>query len=147
VKRSFFKRESKGAGFVLTELADDTRLEPGDEVEVHLAVTARHPAEYVHVRDPRAAGCEPAGRFGAAVASGRSWVGRVSGLDYYQELHDSSTDFFIDQMPEGSVTLKYQLRVATAGTFRLGPAVVESVYAPEFVAHSKGAVLQIRQAE
>ena len=30
-----------------------------------------------------------------------------------------------------------------AGTFRVGPATVQSMYAPEFAARSAGAVLQV----
>jgi uncharacterized protein YfaS (alpha-2-macroglobulin family) len=37
--------------------------------------------------------------------------------------------------------LKYRLRVTMAGSFRVGPATVQSMYAPEFAAYSAGAAL------
>ena len=33
---------------------------PWDEVEVQLSIRTKHPSEYVHLRDPRPAGFEPA---------------------------------------------------------------------------------------
>ena len=37
-------------------------------------------------------------------------------------------------------------RAATAGRFRVGPAEVQSMYAPEFAARSAGAVLEVQGA-
>src|SRR5205823_4513752 len=59
VSRKYFKREATAAGFVLKPLADGTPLAPGDEVEVQISLSSKHEAEYVHLRDPRAAGLEP----------------------------------------------------------------------------------------
>ena len=60
----------------------------GDEVEVQLGVTARHAAEYVHLRDPRGAGFEP-----TALRSGYRWD---LGIGRYEEIRDSGTNFFFD---------------------------------------------------
>ena len=37
----------------------------------------------------------------------------------------------------------YRLRAATAGTFRTGPATVQSMYAPEFTAYSAAGEMRI----
>jgi uncharacterized protein YfaS (alpha-2-macroglobulin family) len=37
------------------------------------------------------------------------------------------------------------LRANLAGTFRVGPATVQSMYAPEFNAYSSGTVLKVAQ--
>src|SRR5262249_47506868 len=59
VSRRYFRRQNRGGEWTLTPLAEGAALTPGDEVEVQLSIRAKHAAEYVHLRDPRAAGLEP----------------------------------------------------------------------------------------
>ena len=110
-------------------------MHPGDEVEVHLSLRSKHPMEYVHLRDPRAAGFEPASNI-----SKHKWD---LGINWYEEIRDSGTNFFFEQLPQGEYTFKYRIRAATAGTFKVAPAIVQPMYAPEFAAYSSGAALKI----
>jgi uncharacterized protein YfaS (alpha-2-macroglobulin family) len=135
VSRTFFKRVTTGKETVLQPLAEGARLAPGDEIEVQLSIRAKHPAEYVHLRDPRAAGLEP-------VSTNSRWRWDL-GLVYYEEVRDSSTNFFFEALPQGEFTLKYRLRAAHAGAFRVGPATLQSMYAPEFTAYSAGNLMSI----
>jgi uncharacterized protein YfaS (alpha-2-macroglobulin family) len=135
VSRKYFKREATAAGFVVKPLAEGTPLLPGDEVEVQLSLSSKHEAEYVHLRDPRAAGLEPEN-----AVSRHRWD---LGLAWYEETRDSGTNFFFERLPAGQYTFKYRLRAAMTGVFRVGPATVQSMYAPEFAAYSAGAVLRI----
>jgi uncharacterized protein YfaS (alpha-2-macroglobulin family) len=135
VSRKYFKREATAAGFVLKPLAEGTPLAPGDEVEVQISLSSRHEAEYVHLRDPRAAGLEPEN-----AVSRHRWD---LGLAWYEETRDSGTNFFFERLPAGQYTFKYRLRAAMGGVFRVGPATVQSMYAPEFAAYSAGAALRI----
>jgi len=136
VQRSYFKREAMGSETKLVPLAENAQLSPGDEVEVQLELKANAAAEYIHVRDPRPAGLEP-----ASTVSGYRWD---SGISYYEELRDSASNFFIEWLPAGEVTLRYRLRANLAGQFRAGPATLQSMYAPEFSAFSAGQQLRIR---
>jgi len=136
VSRSYFRRKPSGSSFVLEPLAEGAALSVGDEVEVQLSVRAKHAAEYVHLRDPRAAGLEP-----GIATSGYRWD---VGIGWYEEIRDSGTNFFFEWLPAGEYTLKYRIRANMAGTFRVGPATVQSMYAPEFNAYSAGATLTIR---
>ena len=77
-------------------------------------------------------------------ASGYRWD---LGLGYYEEVRDSGQNFFFDRLPRGEYTFKYRVRAAMAGTFRVGPATVQPMYAPEFNAYSSGAVLDVAAAE
>jgi uncharacterized protein YfaS (alpha-2-macroglobulin family) len=43
----------------------------------------------------------------------------------------------------GEYTLKYRLRANLAGEFRVGPATMQSMYAPEFVAYSGAGVVRV----
>jgi uncharacterized protein YfaS (alpha-2-macroglobulin family) len=135
VSRTYFKREKGPKDTTLKPLADGARLEVGDELEVQLSIRSRAQAEYVHVKDPRGAGFEPEG-----AVSKFKWN---LGLGWYEEYRDSSTNFFFERVPVGEFTFKYRVRASMAGTFRVGPAVMQSMYAPEFAAYSAGHVLPV----
>ncbi len=135
VSRRYFRRENKGSGFTLAPLAEGAVLKPGDEIEVQISLRTKHDAEYVHLRDPRAAGLEPEN-----VLSRWKWD---LGIAWYEETRDSATNFFFERLPVGEYTFKYRLRANMAGTFRVNPATVQSMYAPEFNAYSAGAVLRV----
>ncbi|HET9228814.1 MAG TPA: hypothetical protein VFR31_19195, partial [Thermoanaerobaculia bacterium] len=61
-----------------------------------------------------------------------------------EETRDSGTNFFFDWLPAGEYVLKYRLRANMAGTFRVGPATLQSMYAPEFTAYSAGNMLTVQ---
>jgi len=135
VARHYFRRVKTDRDTVLQPLAEGDLLHPGDEVEIHLTIRSKAPAEYVHLRDPRPAGLEP----GPAVSGYHFDLGLI----WYEETRDSGTNFFFENLPQGEYTLKYRLRANLAGTFRTGPATLQSMYAPEFTAYSPGAVVRV----
>ncbi|WP_163997244.1 alpha-2-macroglobulin family protein [Pyxidicoccus caerfyrddinensis] len=139
VSRRYFRREREGREAVLQPLSEGAVLKPGDEVEVQISLRTKHAAEYVHLRDPRAAGLEPEN-----AQSRHKWD---LGIVWYEETRDSGTNFFFEWLPAGEYTFKYRLRANMAGTFRVGPATVQSMYAPEFTAYSTGAVLTVGPAK
>ncbi len=121
----------------LVPLAEGTLLQPGDELEVQLSIRSRAAAEYVHLRDPRPAGCEP-----ESLRSGWKW----DILPVYEEMRDSGANFFFEWLPAGEYTFTHRLRVNMAGTFRVAPAELQSMYAPEFTAYSAGNVVKVEPA-
>ena len=52
------------------------------------------------------------------------------GISWYEETRDSGTNFFFEWLPAGEYTFKYRVRANMAGTFKVGPATVQSMYAP-----------------
>jgi uncharacterized protein YfaS (alpha-2-macroglobulin family) len=138
VSRAYFRRDSGGKEVTLSPLKDGAVLKPGDQLEVHLSLRSKHAAEYVHLRDPRGAGFEPEN-----AVSQYHWD---LGLAYYEEIRDSGTNFFFAELPAGEHNFKYRVRANMAGTFRVGPATVQSLYAPEFNAYSAGHVLKVASA-
>ena len=138
VSRSYFRRENNGKEFTLSPQKEGATLKPGDQLEVHLSLRAKHAAEYVHLRDPRGAGFEP-----ESTTSGYKWN---TGVSFYEETRDSGANFFFSDLPVGEYTFTYRVRANMAGTFRVGPATVQSIYAPEFNAYSTGAVLKVGPA-
>ncbi|PWQ92279.1 alpha-2-macroglobulin family protein [Leucothrix pacifica] len=136
VTRRFFKRIKQGTEWTLQPLAEGATLKVGDELEVQLSLRSKHNAEFVHLRAPRGAGFEP-----MESNSGYRWQ---NGVGYYQEIRDSGVNYFMDRLPVGQYAFKYRLRATTSGKFRVAPATVQSVYAPEFNAYSRGARLSIQ---
>ncbi|QAT86380.1 large extracellular alpha-helical protein [Corallococcus coralloides] len=139
VSRRYFVRIREGNQTLLRPLSDGARLRPGDEVEVQLSLRTKHAAEYVHLRDPRAAGLEPEN-----ARSRHKWD---LGIVWYEETRDSGTNFFFESLPAGEYNFKYRLRANMAGTFRVGPATVQSMYAPEFTAYSTGTMFTVDKAQ
>jgi uncharacterized protein YfaS (alpha-2-macroglobulin family) len=135
VNRQYFLRVNEGGKFVLKPLKEGHPVKVGDQVEVHLSLKAKHPCEYVHLRDPRGAGFEPEN-----FLSQHRWD---LGIVWYEEVRDSGTNFFFEWLPQGEYTFKYRLRANLAGTFKAGPATLQSMYAPEFSAFSAGAALEV----
>ncbi|HZN96033.1 MAG TPA: MG2 domain-containing protein [Myxococcales bacterium] len=135
VSRKYFRRETRGREATLHPLAEGEQIHVGDQLEVQLSLRSKHAAEYVHLRDPRGAGFEP-----ESATSGYRWQ---TGLGYYEEVRDSGGNFFFDWLPAGEYTFKTRVRATMSGTFRVGPATVQSMYAPEFNAYSAGHVLRV----
>ncbi len=135
LSRRYFKRVNTGKEFILQPLQERATLAPGDEVEVHLSLTSKHPMEYVHLRDPRGAGFEPATNL-----SRHKWD---LGICWYEEIRDSGTNFFFEHLPQGEYTFRYRIRATTTGAFKVAPATVQPMYAPEFAGYSSGAELKI----
>jgi uncharacterized protein YfaS (alpha-2-macroglobulin family) len=135
IERSFYKRVHKGKEFVLEPINDATILNIGDQIEVELKIKSKNEAEYIHILAPRPSGCEP-----EKLISG--WLSST-GIYFYEMVRDSKEDFFIENIPKGEFKLRYRLRVANEGVFKVAPATMESMYAPEFKAYSSGKVLTI----
>ena len=138
VSRRYFRRVHSGGTWQLEPLAEGAKISVGDQLEVQISLRAKHAAEYVHLRDPRGAGFEP-----ESLNSGYKWD---LGIFWYEETRDSGSNFFFSSLPVGEYTFKYRVRANMAGTFRVGPATVQSMYAPEFNAYSKGAQLRVEPA-
>jgi uncharacterized protein YfaS (alpha-2-macroglobulin family) len=135
VTRRFFKRSQINKQWTLQPITEGASIRVGDQLEVQLNLTSKHDAEYVHLRAPRGAGFEP-----METDSGYRWEG---GASFYQEIRDSGTNYFFDWLNADRYQFKYRLRATTSGKFRIAPAQVQSVYAPEFNAYSSGTKLTI----
>ncbi|HRY97793.1 MAG TPA: alpha-2-macroglobulin family protein, partial [Bacteroidales bacterium] len=105
-------------------------LQPGDKIRVRLEITSGRSLDYVHLKDPRPALLEPADK-----VSGYRWEG---GLGWYLSLRDVATHWYFEHLPQGTHVLEYDLLVSQEGSFTSGPASIQSLYAPEFGAHTGG---------
>jgi uncharacterized protein YfaS (alpha-2-macroglobulin family) len=139
ISRRYFKRENNGKEWLLKPINEGDSVRVGDQIEVQISIRLKHAAEYVHLRDPRAAGLEP--------ENVRSGYRYDLGISWYEETRDSGTNFFFSSLPVGEYNFKYRLRANMAGHFRTGPASIQSIYAPEFNAYSAGAKIKVRENE
>lgn len=128
-KQFFIERNGK-SGPMLEELKEGNTLRVGDKIKVRVVLKSDRDMEFMHLKDMRASGTEPVN-----VLSGYKWQG---GLGYYEATKDASTDFFFDRLPKGTWVFEYPLFVTHAGQFTAGISTIQSMYAPEFNAHSEG---------
>lgn len=135
VERKYFLREKEGEGYALKPLRSGDTVPAGSEIEVMLTVRTRSAFEYVHLKDPKPAGFEA-----ESLLSGWKW----DRLSRYEEQRDSLTNFFMERVPRGEYEFGYRLRPSLPGTYRLGAAVIQSMYAPEFGAHSDGMIIRVK---
>ena len=134
VTRKYFSRFTQDGIQKIRPVQDLGEIQVGDEVEVHLTLTSDSSFEYVLLSDPKPAGFES-----DELLSG--WT--HDPLWLYRENRDAQTNFFINWLPAGTVTLRYVLRPTLEGRFHALPAQAQSLYAPEFGAHTAAEVLNV----
>ncbi|HEX8268499.1 MAG TPA: hypothetical protein VF581_01290 [Flavobacterium sp.] len=61
-----------------------------------------------------------------------------SGINYYMSTKDQATHFFFDGIRRGTYVIEYDVRVNNQGDFSNGITTIQSMYAPEFLSHTKG---------
>lgn len=137
LERKYFIRSRNNSGEVLTAVDKTHQPKVGDLLKIVVYLKADRDFEYVHVKDMRPAGTEP-----VDVLSGYKYQ---DGLYYYQVTKDVATNFFISYLPKGNYVFEYGLRVAQPGNFSTGISSVQSMYAPEFGAHSEGKRLEMNR--
>lgn len=103
-------------------LADNARVQAGQEIEVELTMKVANNYEYIMIEDPKVSGFEP-----VALKSGGQWEG---GLCSNMELRDERVVFFVTWLQEGSHTLSYRVRAEVPGTLAGMPTRAVAMYAP-----------------
>jgi len=134
ISRKYFVRKIKDGQDFLEEINNLTELKPGDKIISRLILTAGRNMEYVALTDQRGALLEPTQK-----RSGHRWQ---KGLGYYQNIKDISTQYYFEYLPQGTHVLEYEAVLTHKGVFSSGIATVQCLYAPEFRAHSAGAVIR-----
>ncbi len=100
-----------------------------NKAKVQLIVTNDKALEYVVIRDERAACLEPIEQ-----TAGYHW-----GSDsYYLENKDNETRIFLNVLKPGRHTFTYECGITNHGNFATGIATIQSMYAPQYTAHSNG---------
>ena len=126
-----------------------SQITTGDKLVVRIVLTVDRDLEFVHMKDMRASGLEPAPQAfslkqGGSADTGLSGYRYQEGLGYYQSTTDQATNFFFDQLPKGIYVFEYPLKANAAGAYSNGITTIQCMYAPEFTAHSEGIRINVK---
>lgn len=111
-------------------------LHTGDKIVVRLAISIDRDMQFLHLQDLRAACLEPENQL-----SGNHWK---FGTVYYQEIKDATTNLFFNALARGSYIIEYAMWVNQSGIYQDGIATLQSIYAPEFSAHSDAIKINVK---
>lgn len=136
LQRKYFIEKQTDRGPVLTPVDATHQPKTGDLLKVVVYLKAARDFEYVQLKDMRPAGTEP--------VDALSTYKYQDGLYYCQVTRDVATNFFISYVNKGNYVFEYRLRVAQPGNYSTGISTVQSMYAPEFSAHSEGMRMVIK---
>jgi len=137
--REIYKKLPTENGEQLMKITENSPLKIGDRVTVRMILDTDRPMQYIHLKDMRAAGFEP-----ADVLSGYQWK---NNLGYYQTTKDASTNFYIYYMPKGKYIFEYDLICNASGNFSSGFATLQNYYAPQMNARTKGDTIEIKNKQ
>lgn len=124
----------------LEPVTTETALHSGDILEIALTTTAQYPNQFLRIKDPKPAGCEPYKLLSGYTSSSKA-------KSYYTELADNETRIFLPNVEKGAHTIKYRLRVERPGIYNQLPSQVEALYAPSIRGNSKEDTLIILPPE
>ena len=128
VEKKWYVEHTEGKATKLLPLNEDSRLKVGDKVVVRITVRTDRAADFVQLKDQRAACLEP-----LESLSGYHWN---EGMGYYVDIKDASTHYFFDALGKGVFVLESAYRVSRTGVYEGGVVSIQSAYAPEYASHS-----------
>lgn len=118
--------KANGSGFSIQTLLSDSLMEVGKLVKMRVVVQVEKDAEYVLIHVPIPAGCTYASKEQSRKNN-----------EVYREYYKDHTNIFCSELPVGVYEFILELSPYCAGNYRLNPAKVEQMYAPEFNAHNE----------
>lgn len=131
ISRTLHKVIRDSNGDRLQQIDDNTPyLQVGDRVRVRMQVSTDRNVEFVQIKDMRAASLEP-----VSTSAGIRY-NFANDLRYYIAPGDNATLIYIDRLSKGSYIVEYDLFVQKSGTFQMGTATIQCMYAPEFRANT-----------
>ncbi len=136
LNKKLFVERNTDTGPVLSPITENTEIRVGDKIKVRIELRVDRDMEYVHMKDMRASCMEPVN-----VISQYKYQG---GLGYYESTKDASTNFFFNYLNKGTYVFEYPMSVTHSGNFSNGVTTIQSMYAPEFTAHSEGVRVNVK---
>ena len=134
LEKALYVKRHTASGPVLEKVTGP--VEVGDQLVVRIVLRTDRDMEYVHLKDYRGSGTEPANVL--------SHYRIQDGLYYYESTKDTASHFFIDYLPKGTYVFEYSVYVQLKGTYQTGFAQIQCMYAPEFNAHSQSILLEAK---
>jgi len=112
-------------------------MEKNQRVTVTLTIITTKAMDNVVLTDHRAACFEP-------VSSHSGYVWSWSSTNYYLDVKDAASVFYINHLPKGKHVITYDCYLTQSGSFAAGLADVECTYAPEYTVHTAGGSLSVK---
>ena len=137
VEKKLFLETNSGKERQLTQLHDGQNLKVGDKVIVRLTVRTDREMDYVCLKDLRGGCFEPVDQTSGCTFRDGVW--------YYESSTDVSQNIFFYTLPVGTFVLEYELYVSHAGSYAGGYSTIQCLYAPEFVSHTEGLLLNVSE--
>jgi hypothetical protein len=135
IQKKLFLSRNSSTGNILEPLSSLSTLKKGDRIVTRLIITCQRPMEFVYLKDMRATGSEPEDVISEFKQQDR--------LSYYQTTLDTHTGFFFRRIEKGIYIIDYSSFLTHPGEFSFGIARLQSLYAPEFQAHSSATTLRV----
>ncbi len=126
-KKLYVERLNNGKK-ILQPLKEGESLEIGDVVVSRLTLSSDRALDFVHLKDQKAACFELVENL-----SGYRWSGS---FNYYLDVKDAATHYYLDYFPKGVLVVESRYRVARSGEYEVGVALLQSTYAPEFTSYA-----------
>lgn len=123
-------------GTTWVALTEGTTLTQGDRVRQVFTLTAERDYDFVSLKVGRAACLEPCEPLSGYTCEGTEW--------FYRVVRDASNEYFFEQMRKGTHTLTEEVFVDRSGTYTMGTAKVQSLYAPEFGGHTSDVRISVK---
>ncbi|MBC7722916.1 MAG: alpha-2-macroglobulin, partial [Pedobacter sp.] len=137
ITKKLFVEKNSDNGKILSLITENDELKIGDKIIIRLELRTDRDMDYVHLKDTRAATMEPIN-----VLSSYKYQ---DGLGYYEATKDASTNFFFGNIRKGVYVFEYPVYLSHSGTFSIGIANLQCMYAPEFTSHSEGFKIKVSE--
>lgn len=136
IVKSLYKIVIENGREILLPINEKNPLLVGERVRVRMEIRSDRDIEFVHLKDMRAAAFEPEKQL--------SGYRSQSGLWYYEAPRDVAHNFFFDYLPKGTHVIEYTLIAVQTGNFGTGVTTIQSMYAPEFSAHTHSQRIRVK---
>ena len=137
LKRTLWRIVSDAQGERLEEVTPGTMLHKGDRIKVKLDLTLDRTYEYLQLKSERAASMEP-------ISTDAGYTYNLThDILYYRAPTNTSDDLYIERLESGSYTIEYDLYVQKTGTYSMGLATIQCLYAPAYRAITPNTILQV----
>jgi hypothetical protein len=136
VERTLYVERTEGGVSQLVPLTRaDARLAVGSRVVVRTTLSVPQRMEFVALRQSHAACMEPVSQL--------SGYRHTASASYYADVKDASVSLYFDVLGRGVYVFDTAYRISRSGRYQCGAATVQSVYAPEYAAHTASATIEV----
>ena len=137
LKRTIWRINHTASGDFLEEVKPGTILHVGDLLKIQFDVETDRNLEYIQLSDMRAATVEPLSTHAGMIYNWHDDIG------FYIAPGNTRNTFYIYRLSKGSYVIEYEVKVQKPGTFTVGNAVMQCLYAPAFRATTESATLTV----